>query len=193
MIHIWRPRKLSYFKDPSLPLSIYFQNPCTPWPWTSNFKRKSSLQMITNQLKENIIQGSDLSLRLVFVFNTNSLILSGSPLTSFHLAEASLSVFSWLYTLVCPVVQKYHDMLFIYNYSFFTFLVLVLQSTNICTTWKRKQTMEQQPHRACERTKSNWPRVVLFNLAHKQCSNGTIKGWLHSLTSDSKGNFLSIC
>ena len=79
--------------------------------------------------------------------------------------------------------------------------VLNLQSTCfICTTWKRKQTMEQQPHRACERTKSkqkqnqvmshsNWPRVLLFDLAHKQC-NGIIKGWLHCLTSESKGRFL---
>ena len=60
--------------------------------------------------------------------------------------------------------------------------------------------MEQQPHRACERTKSkqkqnqvtshsNWPRVLLFDLAHKQC-NGIIKGWLHCLTPESIGRFL---
>ena len=60
--------------------------------------------------------------------------------------------------------------------------------------------MEQQPHRACERTKSkqkqnevtshlDWPRVLLFNLAHKQY-NGIIKGWLQCLTSESKGRFL---
>ena len=81
------------------------------------------------------------------------------------------------------------------------FLVLILHSTFfICTTWKRKQTLEQQPHRACERTKSkqkqnevtshlDWPRVLLFNLAHKQY-NGIIKGWLQCLTSESKGRFL---
>ena len=33
---------------------------------------------------------SCLSFRLVFVFSINSLILSGFPLTSFHLAEANL-------------------------------------------------------------------------------------------------------
>ena len=60
--------------------------------------------------------------------------------------------------------------------------------------------MEKQPHRACERTKSkqkrkqvkphsNWPRVLMFNLTHKQC-NGIIKGWLHCLTSETKGRFL---
>ena len=44
--------------------------------------------------------------RSVFVFSFNSLILSGFPLNSFHLAEASLSVFSWLYTLVCANLTK---------------------------------------------------------------------------------------
>ena len=34
-----------------------------------------------------------------------------------------------------------------------------------------------------------WPRVLLFDLAHKQC-NGIIKGWLHCLTPKSKGRFL---
>ena len=46
-------------------------------------------------------------------------MLSGFPLTSFLLAEVSPSAFSWLYTLVCAVVQKYHEMYFIYNYSHF--------------------------------------------------------------------------
>ena len=59
------------------------------------------------------------SFRSAFVFSINSLILSGFPLTSFHLAEASLSVFAWFYTLVCAVVEKYHGMSFIYKYSHF--------------------------------------------------------------------------
>ena len=58
--------------------------------------------------------------------------------------------------------------------------------------------MEQQPHRACERTKSkqkvmsysNRALVPLFDLPQKQC-NGIIKGWLHCLTSESKGRFLA--
>ena len=53
---------------------------------------------------------SDPSFRLVFVLIINSLILSGFPFTSFHLAEASLSHFSWLYTHACAVVHKYHKM-----------------------------------------------------------------------------------
>ena len=52
--------------------------------------------MITNQFKENIIQGLLLyvtrSFRLsfwsAFTFSINSLILSGFPFISFHLAEA---------------------------------------------------------------------------------------------------------
>ena len=58
-----------------------------------------------------------------------------------------------------------------------------------------QQTMEQQPHRARERTKSkpkqnqvrshsNWPRIILSDLAHRQC-NGIIKVWIHSLTLQS--------
>ena len=38
---------------------------------------------------------------------------------------------------------------------------------------------------------SNWPRFLLFDLAHEQC-NGIIKGWLHCLSSESKGKFLAI-
>ena len=83
----------------------------------------------------------------------------------------------------------------------FAFLVLLLQSACfISTTWKRKQTMEQQQHGACERTKTkqrqsqltsywNWARVIFSDLAHKQC-NGIIKECLSCLTSESKGIFL---
>ena len=60
--------------------------------------------------------------------------------------------------------------------------------------------MKQQSHPACEQTKlkqkqnhvtshSNWPPVLLFELASKQC-NGIIKGWRHYLMFESKGSFL---
>ena len=46
--------------------------------------------------------------RMTFIcYQVNPLIFSGFPLTSFNLAEVSLSVFSWLYTLMCAVAQKY--------------------------------------------------------------------------------------
>ena len=49
------------------------------------------------------------SFRSAFVFSINSLILSGFPLTSFHLAEDSLSAFSWLYihVFMCVQLSKY--------------------------------------------------------------------------------------
>ena len=57
----------------------------------------------------------------------------------FHLTEASLSVFSWLYTFVFAVVQIYHKCLLS---IIIHVLVLPLQSIRfICTTWKREQTM----------------------------------------------------
>ena len=90
----------------------------------------------------------------------------------------------------------------------FTFLVLILQSTCfIWTNWKRKykQTIEQQPNRACKRailkqkqnqatSHSNLTPILLFDLAHKQC-NGIIQGCFCCLNSESKGRkegFLSI-
>ena len=79
------------------------------------------------------------SFRSAFVFSINSLILSGFSLTFFHLAEASLFAFSWLYT-ECAVVQKYHGMSFIYNhshlqYSFCNQLVLFAQDENVNKLW----------------------------------------------------------
>ena len=83
------------------------------------------LQIMTNQLKENIIKddyymSSGPSFRSAFIFSINSLILPGFSLTSFHLTKASLSAFSWHYTLVCAAVQKYHEMSFIIIHIFST-------------------------------------------------------------------------
>ena len=103
-----------------------------------------------------------------------------------------------LYSCVCICPKISRNAFYL---QFFTFLLLMLQSTYfICTSWKRKGTMEQQSHRTCEWIKSkqkqnknkvtpNWPRILQFHLAHKQC-NGIIKGWLHYLTSESKERFL---
>ena len=63
----------------------------------------------------------------LFILSINSLTLSGLPLTSFHLAEASLSAFWWLYTIVYVVIRKFIKM---------SSIPLILQSTcSICTTW----------------------------------------------------------
>ena len=110
MIHIWHPWELSIFQDPHLPCPAMSKILSPPWPWTSNFKQTLSpypLQMITNQLKENIIQGwlfmlSGTPFMSAFVFSINSLVLSGFPLISFHLVEASLfPFFVALHSCVC--------------------------------------------------------------------------------------------
>ena len=151
--------------------------------------------MITNQFKGNIIQRwlsyvirSFLQVGFRFQYQ----------LINFVWLLFDFFSFSWsfnicfsvaLYSCVCSCPKISQNVFYLH---LFTFLVLILQSTCfICTTWKRKQTMEQQPHRACEQTKSkqkqskftlysNWARVLLFDLARKQC-NGIIKGWLHYL------------
>ena len=102
------------------------------------------------------------SFRSAFVFSINSLILSGFPLISFHLAEASLSAFSWFYTLVCAVVQKS----FVYDYSHFWY--------SLCNQPVLFAQLEQQPHRACEQTKPkqkrNRARHIQIDLAVYNCS-----------------------
>ena len=60
------------------------------------------------------------SFRSNFISTIKSLISSDLLLTSFDLAKASLYAFSWLYILVCAVVQKYHEIswfIIIYNFS----------------------------------------------------------------------------
>ena len=87
---------------------------------------------------------------LLFIYNINSLIWSGFPMTSFNLAETSLSAFSLLYTLVCAVVQKYHEISFIYftfvcnylhfSHSFCNQPVLFTQLEKINKLWNNNQT-----------------------------------------------------
>ena len=109
-------------------LDIQFQtNPIPPSP------------MITNQLKEDIIQRGLLYvirsfLQVGFRLHYQHINLSGFPLTYFQLAEATLSVFSRLYTHVCAVVQKYHEKSFIYKYSHFKYKLILLPTCFICTT-----------------------------------------------------------
>ena len=86
------------------------------------------------------------SFRSAFIFGINSLIFSGFLLTSFHLVEASVSAFSWLYTLVYAVVQKYHEMSFIHNYSHFQYLfcnqlVLFAQLESVNKLWNTNCTV----------------------------------------------------
>ena len=56
-MQIWRPWKLSNFQDLPLPLSSYIQNSSTSLTLDVQFQTNPPLQMITNQLRENIILG----------------------------------------------------------------------------------------------------------------------------------------
>ena len=140
-----------------------------------------------------------LSGRLSF-FSLCSLILHGFPLTSFHLPEASLSAFSWLYTLVCAFVQKYHKLSFIYNCSYFQYSFcnqpfLFAKLENVNKQWNNNRTINVNERNQSKNKKIKSRHiqidqcVLLFDLTHKQCS-GITKGWLHCLTSDSSGRLL---
>ena len=125
MIQVWRPWKLFIFQDPHLLC-----------PSTSKILPPpliNSLQMITNHLKENIIQGWLLYVIRTFLqvgfrcqYQTINLVWLFFDFFSFSWSHTFISPSSWLYTLVCAVVKKYQEMSFVYNYS---------QSTCfICTT-----------------------------------------------------------
>ena len=161
MIHILRPWKLSNFQDPPPRLSIYFQSSFT-------------------------------SLTLDVQFQTNPSSLPNFKRKPHYLLFGGFML--WCVQLSKNITKC---LLFIITQIFSTHFAINLY---FCTTWRRKQTMEKQPHHACERTKlkhkrnqvtlhSNWPRVLLFDLAHKQCS-GIVKGWVLCLTSVSKWRFL---
>ena len=123
--------------------------------------------------------------RLSFSVSTH-LILSGFPLTSFYLAEASQSAFSWLYTIMCAVVQKYHEMSFIYNYSHFWYLFCNQPVLN--KVWNNNHTVHMN-----ERNRNKIkPSHVTFKLNTRSIVRfrAIIKGWLHCLTSESKIRFL---
>ena len=81
-----------------------------------------------------------------FVFSINSLILSSFHLTFLHLAEVSLSAFSWLYTLMCEVAQKYHEMYFTCNHFYYSFchqLALFAQREKVNKLWNNNHTVHE--------------------------------------------------
>ena len=79
-----------------------------------------------------------------FACSINLLILPGFPLAPFHVVEASLSAFSWLYTFVCAVVQNFCDISFIYNYSHFQYSFCKEQisfAQNVKKLWSNRRTV----------------------------------------------------
>ena len=91
----------------------------------------------------------DPSFRSAFVFSINSLILSGFPLTSFHLAEVSLSDFSWLYILVVQLsINIMKCLLFIIIHIFSTTIstCLLAQLENVNKLWNNNRTVHVTMH-----------------------------------------------
>ena len=109
---------------PLHPLSIYVQNSSTFFILDVQDQTNPPCQIITNQLKENMLPGP--ISKSAFVFNINSLILLGFPLASFHLAEASLSAFVWFYTRACSCPNITNCLLLIIVYIFSTRLTINL-------------------------------------------------------------------
>ena len=129
-------------------MSIYVQNSSTPLTLNVQF------QTNPNQLKENIIQGwllyvirSFLQVDFRFQYQLINLVWLSFDFFSFSWTSSHYLLFRG-FTLLCVQLSN-----IIYNYSYFWYS-FSNKSVFTCTTWKRKQTMEQQPHRACERTKS---------------------------------------
>ena len=112
MIHIWRPWKLSNFQDPLPPLSIYIQNSSISLTLDVEFQTNPPpLQMITNQLKDNIIRGWILYvirsfLQVGFRFQSQLINLVCLSLTSFHSAEKPHYLLFYDFILLCMQLSK---------------------------------------------------------------------------------------
>ena len=121
----------------SLTLDVQFQTASTPHPPFPNDNQ--SIKKAYSKDDYYILSGP--SFRSAFVFSINPLILSGFPLTSFHLAEA----FSWLYTLECAIVQKYHAK---------CILFIIIHIFNLCMWTNELKTKKQVT------SHPSWPRAL---------------------------------
>ena len=126
------------------------------------------------------------SFRSVFVFSINSLMVF--LLTSIHLAEASLRAFSWLYTLVCAVVQKYQEMFFIYNYSDFQHSfcnqpVLFAQLENVNKLWNNNRAVHvNKKNQNKNKTKSRHIQIDHAFYCSNQSANNVMVSLKDGLT-----------
>ena len=153
MIHIWRPWKLSIFQDPPTPLvhlrlkffySLDLGRPISNEPPSPNdnhsIKRKHNPRMTIYVFRS--------FLQVAFRFQYQLVHLVWLSFDFFSLSWClTICFFVALYSGVCSCV---HKMSFIYNYSHFQYL-FCYQTVFFP---QRIQTVEQQPHRGCEWTKS---------------------------------------
>ena len=196
------PMKLVQFSRPPTAfdhLRPKFFHP--PRPWKANFKWTPLPSPNDDQLKENIIQGgllhvirSFLQVSFCFQYQLINLVWLSSDFFSFSWT-LTICVFMALYSCVWSCSKISRNVLFIIIHI----LVLILQSTRfICTTWKRKQSMEQQPRCACERTKlkqKQTPSHVTFKLTTRSIvrfSPVSLKDGFTVWRQSQKKDFLSI-
>ena len=150
IIQFSKPPTLSFIyvkkSSISLTLDVQFQtnHPSSSGNQSIQIKHNPRMTLICYQV-----------LPSAFIFSINLLISSSFHLTFLHLAEASLSAFSWLYTLVCEVVQKYHEMYFTYNHFLYSFCnqpALFAQGENVNKLWNNNRTVhvnEQDQSKSC--------------------------------------------
>ena len=150
-----------------------------------------------------------------FVFSINSLILSGFPLTSFHLAEASicfLFVFFSGFILLCVQLSKnirkclLFIIIHIFQYSFCNQPVFFAQLENIKKPWSEITTKIKPSHVAfkltmcsivgCSSHKMQWYHEGMASLSdvrvkRKISCQQYINIWLNMMSSHwRKPNFL---
>ena len=121
MIHIWPPWKLSNFQDLHILAHLrpkFFH----PLDLGRPFQALLALQMITNQLKENIVQGWLLYIIRSFLkdglcFQYQNLVWLSFDLFSFSLSP-TICLFVALYCCICSC-SKISQNVFYYNYSHF--------------------------------------------------------------------------
>ena len=186
MIHISRPWKLSNFQDPLPPCQSTSKSFPPPWPWMSNSKWTPPLQMITSQLKGNIIQGwllyvigSFFQVSFRFQYQLINLLWLSFDFFSFSWS-LRICFFVALYSCVCSCPKISKCLLFIIIHIFSTHFAINL----FCLHNLKTLTMEQQLHHACKRTKSKQnqkPSHVTFKLTTRyivRFSPQTMK-WYH--------------
>ena len=104
--------KIVQFSRPPTPFSIYVQNSSTFLNsdvqfQTTPLSKWEPINWKKTQSKDDYYMLSGPSFKSSFVFSINPLILTGFPLTSFHLAEASLLYFLLHgFTILCVQLSE---------------------------------------------------------------------------------------
>ena len=151
----WYKYDVLEFSRPPTPLPIYLQNSSTSLNLNLQFQTTplqppASLQMITNQRKYNPSMTNAsyqvlLSGRLLFSANLINLVWLSFDFFLFSWSLTFCFVVP-LYSLVCAVVQKYHEIQIFST----PFAISLLQSTNYGTTiapcmWTNKIKTKRKP------------------------------------------------